>query len=88
MAPLALMVTRHADRRYVGTANIALTKAMRVRLWARVEAGKGSGRRQGRGRMDQARLVGRVSTLKREDKLRHATLRSISDESDPSDLAD
>ncbi|WP_348629422.1 ATP-dependent DNA ligase [Mesorhizobium sp. M7A.T.Ca.US.000.02.2.1] len=79
-APLALMATRDAERRYVGSANIALTKAMRERLYAKVQEGKGSPPR-GADKPDaewiEPGLVGRVKTLKRENKLRHATLRAI-----------
>ncbi|WP_348630147.1 hypothetical protein [Mesorhizobium sp. M7A.F.Ca.US.001.04.2.1] len=77
-APLALMATRDAERRYVGSANIALTKAMRERLWAKVQEGKGTPK--GADKPDnewiKPGLVGCVKALKREDKLRHATLRS------------
>ncbi|RWO36773.1 MAG: ATP-dependent DNA ligase [Mesorhizobium sp.] len=79
-APLALMATRDAERRYVGSANIALTKAMRERLYAKVQEGKGAPPR-GADKPDaewiKPGLVGRVKTLKRENKLRHATLRAI-----------
>lgn len=55
LAPLALMVTRDAERRYVGSANIALTKAMRERLYQRVQEGErhAAQRREDRGRVDQ-----------------------------------
>ncbi|MEV8883237.1 hypothetical protein AB0V39_29790 [Mesorhizobium ciceri] len=79
-APLALMATRDAERRYVGSANIALTKAMRERLWAKVQEGKGTppkGADKPDAEWIKPGLVGRVKTLKREDKLRHATLRTI-----------
>ncbi|PAP91400.1 hypothetical protein [Mesorhizobium wenxiniae] len=82
-APLALMVTRDAERRYVGSANIALTKAMRERLYQRVQAGKGTppkGADKVEGEWIKPGLVGRVKTLKREAKLRHATLRGIREE--------
>ncbi|WP_164920102.1 ATP-dependent DNA ligase [Mesorhizobium ciceri] len=79
-APLALMATRDAERRYVGSAHIALTKAMRERLWAKVQEGKGTppkGADKPDAEWIKPGLVGRVKTLKREDKLRHATLRAI-----------
>ncbi|WP_287235785.1 hypothetical protein [Mesorhizobium sp.] len=63
-----------------GSANIALTKAMRERLYQRVQAGKGTpptGADKVEGEWIKPGLVGRVKTLKREDKLRHATLRAI-----------
>ncbi|WP_372338002.1 hypothetical protein [Mesorhizobium sp. LMG17149] len=74
------MATRDAERRYVGSANIVLTKAMRERLYAKVQEGKGAPPR-GADKPDaewiKPGLVGRVKTLKRENKLRHATLRAI-----------
>ncbi|RWC26664.1 MAG: hypothetical protein EOS27_24485 [Mesorhizobium sp.] len=82
-APLALMATRDAERRYVGSANIALTKAMRERLYQRVQEGKGAPPKvigKTTGEWIKPSLVGRVKTLKREDKLRHATLRVIREE--------
>lgn len=76
------MVTRDAERRYVGSANIALTNAMRERLYQRVQEGKGTAPKGAKveGEWIKPGLVGRVKTLKREDKLRHATLRVIREE--------
>lgn len=84
-APLALMATRDAERRYIGHANLALTNEMRQRLYARVAAGKGTPPKGAKvqGEWIKRGLVGRVKTLKREDMLRHATLRGIREE-DPS----
>ncbi|ESX75606.1 MULTISPECIES: ATP-dependent DNA ligase [unclassified Mesorhizobium] len=77
------MATRDTERRYVGSANFALTKAMRERLWQRVQAGKGTppkGADKNEAEWIKPDLVGRVKTLKREDKLPHATLRAIREE--------
>ncbi|MEI9428689.1 ATP-dependent DNA ligase [Mesorhizobium sp. Cs1299R1N3] len=81
-APLALMATRDTERRYIGSANLALTRAMRERLWALVEAGKGTPPKgvKVQGEWIKPGVVGRVKTLKRENKLRHATLRGIREE--------
>jgi ATP-dependent DNA ligase len=79
---MALMADR--ERRYVGSAFIALYQAMRERLWARVQekAGpppKGFKARAGAEWLKPG-LVGRVKHLKGEEMLRHASLKTLREE--------
>ncbi|QIA23776.1 hypothetical protein [Mesorhizobium sp. AA22] len=56
---------------------------MRERLYQRVQAGKGTppkGADKVEAECTEPGLVGRAKTLKRENKLRHATLRTIREE--------
>jgi DNA ligase D-like protein (predicted ligase) len=82
-APLALMVTRDQERRYVGSAIVSLKQDMRERLWQRVQdkAGKApKGVKKPAAQWTQPGLVGRVRHLRGEEKLRHATLRDLKEE--------
>ncbi len=82
-APLALMVTRDAERRYVGSAIVALNQEMRERLWKRVQQQKGkppNGVKKLKAQWTKPGLIGRVRTLRGEERLRHATLTEIKDD--------
>lgn len=77
------MVTRGPERRYVGSATIALKQGMRDRLWKRVQEKEGvplRGIKEPTVQWTQPGLVGRVRHLKGEEKLRHATLTEIEDD--------
>jgi bifunctional non-homologous end joining protein LigD len=78
-APMALMVTP-GERKYVGSAFLALNREMRERLWARVKAGGGTapaGVKKPKAQWAKPGLIGRVRYLKGEEKLRHATLKEL-----------
>jgi DNA ligase D-like protein (predicted ligase) len=79
--PMALMATADAERRYVGSAFIALNKAMRQRLWERVQDAKGpppKGIKPKPGaEWVKPGMIGRVRYLKGEEKLRHVTLKEV-----------
>lgn len=81
--PMALMATADKERRYVGAAIIALNRAKRERLWERVQNAKGSPPKGIKPRPGaewvKRGMVGRVRYLKGEEKLRHATLREITE---------
>jgi bifunctional non-homologous end joining protein LigD len=81
--PQALMVTRDGERRYVGSAFIGLSQAMRERLWSRVQRKKvepPKGARTARSaEWLKPGLIGKVRHLKGEEKLRHATLVAIAE---------
>ncbi|MFU0504088.1 ATP-dependent DNA ligase [Pseudaminobacter sp. NGMCC 1.201702] len=82
-APLALMVTRDPERRYVGSAIVALKQDMRERLWRRVQEKKGApprGVKKPLAKWTQPGLVGRVRHLRGEERLRHATLKDLKEE--------
>jgi DNA ligase D-like protein (predicted ligase) len=82
-APMALMATHDAERRYVGSAIIALNREMRDRLWKRVETKTGpspKGVKKPGAQWTRPGLVGRVRYLKGEGPLRHATLTDLREE--------
>ncbi len=82
-APLALMVTHDSERRYVGSAIVALNQDMRERLWRRVQEKKGKppkGVKKPNALWTKPGLIGRVRTLRGEERLRHATLRDLREE--------
>ncbi|WP_353646235.1 RNA ligase family protein [Mesorhizobium sp. WSM2239] len=77
-APQALMAT--PDRKYVGSAIVALKGAMRDRLWDRVKtrpAPAPKGFRNPGAEWTQPGMVGRVRFLRGEGGLRHATLKEV-----------
>jgi bifunctional non-homologous end joining protein LigD len=79
---IAYMVTPDTERRCVGAAIINFTDKMRERLWARVKAGakavKGVDAKPGTEWLKPG-LIGRVRRLKGKEKLRHASLREVSE---------
>ena len=84
-APMALMVTRSPERRYVGSAVIGLNREMKERLWRRVQEKSGpapKGFKKPAVKWTTPGLVGRVRHLKGEETLRHATLKDLFDPPD------
>ena len=77
---MALMATHDAERRYVGSANIALNREMRERLWKRVATKTGpspKGVTKPGAQWVEPGLVGRVRYLMGEGPLRHASLTEL-----------
>lgn len=81
-APLALMVTP-GERRYVGSAVVALNNKMRERLWHRVAERRGRpvpGVRKPKAQWTEPGLIARVRHLKGEEMLRQGQMLEIREE--------
>ena len=82
-APLALMASHDAERRYVGTAIVAIRGNIRDWFWRRVEEMRGpppKGLKKPATQWVAPGLIGRVRYLKGEEYLLHATLKDVRDE--------
>ena len=82
-APLALMASHDAERRYVGTAIVAIRGNIRDWFWRRVEEMPGpppKGLKKPATQWVAPGLIGRVRYLKGEEHLRHATLKDVRDD--------